>query len=423
MSEVRLSAGRLGDALAIVEQKRKFKFIVGKEESEHVCSLLQACFISGKVSRLVSSDSSIDVLHVLPNESCRHFELLERLWNGDSIIINGDNFESLSKLSEELENSELHSILVNYMFISEEISLKNCIQRLNQKTNLNLDFKEELEFLSSNFSEFEISALSVLSLNHLEMILTHGELKIESENSLFDFILDRFSSDESYSTLFKYIRFEYLDAEHIDLFFNCVYPDYIDSVLWESITNFIKNCIQKSPPRRNISKGTFEYKTEGPFNGIISHLRQECNGNPHTKGIMAITTSGNDCNQCHQVVDYGWGDWWYSSNKENSWIQFDFIDRSVSVESYTIKSGKLTGVPSHPRHWVIEGSNDAQSWSTIDSQDNSDLNGNCCTKHFKCSTELSGTLYRYIRMRQTGQNCFNANRLWLSEIEFFGVLK
>ena len=53
---------------------------------------------------------------------------------------------------------------------------------------------------------------------------------------------------------------------------------------------------------------SFEFETfssaNGAFNGIVEHLRGECGGNPHLKGVISITASSNGRNQCPQVVDY-----------------------------------------------------------------------------------------------------------------------
>ena len=140
----------------------------------------------------------------------------------------------------------------------------------------------------------------------------------------------------------------------------------------------------------------------------------------HVKGLMNITASSDSYNMCHQVVDYGWNNFWSINNTANSWIQFDFKDFQVSPQSYTIKSN------GHDYHhllsWKIEGSNDASSWLPIHSNSSNDLNGMYITKHFTCSRTYN-EFFRYIRLTQTGKNSSRCDHLQMSEIEFFGIVK
>ena len=97
------------------------------------CCQFQAAFISKKAFRLISSDSTIESLEILPDEDCDCFDLIESLWNGESIDIKDDNAASLVKLSQELENEELSSLVCDLQFSSEKITAENCIGRINLK--------------------------------------------------------------------------------------------------------------------------------------------------------------------------------------------------------------------------------------------------------------------------------------------------
>ena len=124
----------------------------------------------------------------------------------------------------------------------------------------------------------------------------------------------------------------------------------------------------------------------------------------------------------HQVVDREWSGWYYGSNVANSWIQFDFKDKGVWLESYTIKSdGNDVSDKTHLREWEIQGSNDASFWKKLDSRNTNDLNGKYVTQHFTCS-EKRKEAFRYIRLIQTGRNMSESHELRFSEIEFFGSI-
>jgi hypothetical protein len=121
-------------------------------------------------------------------------------------------------------------------------------------------------------------------------------------------------------------------------------------------------------------------------------------------------------------VNYDWTDWFTSMNSPNSWIQFDFKDRVVSLTHYALKSdGNFSS--HHLLEWTISGSNDGNSWIIVDCQKTQALNGRFITKLFECSDKSSvSPFYRYLRLTQTGKNTSGGDCLMLSNIEFFGSI-
>jgi hypothetical protein len=108
-------------------------------------------------------------------------------------------------------------------------------------------------------------------------------------------------------------------------------------------------------------------------------------------------------------------------NSPNSWIQFDFKDRFVSLTHYVLKSDG--NWRDHLMEWTISGSNDGSSWTIIDSRKTQDLNGEYITKQFECGDKLSvSPFYRYLRLTQTGKNSYGDDYLGLANIEFFGSI-
>jgi hypothetical protein len=122
-------------------------------------------------------------------------------------------------------------------------------------------------------------------------------------------------------------------------------------------------------------------------------------------------------------VKYDWNDYFYTHNSANSWIQFDFKDRSVSLTHYALKSDGHTYGSYHLLEWTISGSNDGKDWTILDEQNTQDLNGNYVTKMFCCGDSSSvSQFYRYIRLTQTGKNSSGHDHLMLANIEFFGSM-
>ena len=75
----------------------------------------------------------------------------------------------------------------------------------------------------------------------------------------------------------------------------------------------------------------------GAFDGIICHLGKEYGGNVHVKGVVNITASSNNRNQCHRVTDSGWNDYWETYG---GWLCFDFKEKTASLTKYSLKPGR-----------------------------------------------------------------------------------
>jgi hypothetical protein len=163
----------------------------------------------------------------------------------------------------------------------------------------------------------------------------------------------------------------------------------------------------------------FPFADERPFNGTIAYLTAKCGGNIHINRIVNISSSSDSHNHCWHVADHGWTDFWYSRNAKNSWISFAFKDRRVWLSHYTLKSH--SGGGNFFLSWVIEGSNDSESWTELDRRSTRDLVGKSIVKTYPCSNTC-WTEFRHLRMRQTGVTSDNEHFFILANIEFFGEL-
>jgi hypothetical protein len=157
---------------------------------------------------------------------------------------------------------------------------------------------------------------------------------------------------------------------------------------------------------------------DSPWSGLISYLCELCGGNVHEKGLTDVTSSSRGNNQCQEVVNYGWTDWCNTATRPNSWIQFDFKDRIVSLTHYALKSH--SGEFDWFVQWTLQGSMDGNTWSVLDTRNTQDMNGKSITKIFECQGKSSvSDFYRYIRSTQTGKTSHGRDCLILTNIEFF----
>ena len=402
-----------------------FTFIVDGEKYE--CGRVQACFMSQRVCDMMLSDDSVDAFVIGINDPEHHFKDVVTLMNGGSIEISLSNLQFLESVSRQLDNLELFSKILEMRLRDGEIDESKVIDRLRLKHEFNLNCDLEFSFLAERFCDFKSNFIMNIGIDDVECVLSHKSLKLRSENDLFDLVNEMISQDERFSSLLRFIEIRFLDCEHLDLFLKQVFPDFLYSSLWASICNCLHSYyetinyydlqVQMNKIDRFLkNEKVFEFKDE-PFNGIICHLRKECGGNVHQKGVVEIIASSTGGNQCHQVTDYGWNSYFNTQDEENSWVRFNFKTRKVCLTSYSLKSGTW-----HLLRWVIEGSNNGSEWKVIDSRDTKDLDGHYFVKTFKCN-QGNNEFYRYLRLFQSARSNSNGDsELQLSGIEFFGVL-
>jgi hypothetical protein len=92
------------------------------------------------------------------------------------------------------------------------------------------------------------------------------------------------------------------------------------------------------------------------------------------------------------------------------------------VTHYSIRS-RRDGNSNHLRSWTLEGSHDGLIWVKIDDRTkDTSLNSQGAISSFSISKDFQ-TEFRMIHLLQTGKNSNGSDFLFVSAIEFFGVLK
>ena len=385
---------------------------------EFACPTFIAEFISQKVSKMRKRDPTINKMQI--NFEIKHEETLRRL----NSLIRGCDVED----DNNLNNDELVNLLNNIgnedsISPDKELSIDNVIGRLKYKQILDFDTNNEIEFIAEHFEEmknFEIGN------NILPQILDSSKLKLHTEKSLLDFIIEQIEKDKSNVSLIRFIHCEYLSkGEEIEEYIKLI--DSIDDneiigSLWPLLRRHFIIKETKNTERFTKPKG-IEFNTEnGAFNGIIKYLSDKCGGNVIDKRIVDVTSSSNSNIYkfpLRSVVQEE-GDW-SSSNIENSWLKFDFKDRRVKVNAYSLRTNSIN-FGAQPKSWYLEGSNDNSSWKVIDQKNNQEcMRGYLIEKTFDCAS--SNEEYRYLRFRRIehpwGGDWYH---LPINRVEFFGEL-
>jgi hypothetical protein len=319
-----------------------------------------------------------------------------------------------------LGNSELCEILRDFRNEGSELNSSNVVERLSLCDFLSIRGSAELDYLSSHFYEIDDNILRQVGHDHLIQILRSERLQLSSEDSLLDFILEL---GRDYFGLLGCLHTEYLSPSGMSRLLDSISLDEVDDELWKSLCRRLVLFV----PSKRLPESRFEawyaaLDSSQPFNGIIAQLSSECGRNGRSDEIVSITASSNGRNNCQQVVDYNWTDYWFSLSVANSWIQFDFKSRRISPTHYTIKSDGNGG--HHLLKWSLDGSNDGTSWTPLDRRETNDLNGQYVVKSYACESNQSPSSFcRFIRLTQTGTDSNGYDYLHLGNLEFFGKVK
>ena len=172
------------------------------------------------------------------------------------------------------------------------------------------------------------------------------------------------------------------------------------------------------------NSGSISFRRGKPFDGILCHLAGECQGNPHQKGIIEITTSSKGPRtiiEPEAILDPTNINEWVSGNEPNSWIQFDFKDKKIKLDNYSIMTFSGQQGSTHMKSWKVEASLDDIEWVVLDEvKDDDSLNSsNAVLTRPVDTTEF----YRYFKITQTDKNQFGTYCMAIRRIEFFGVLQ
>jgi hypothetical protein len=417
--ELRLSVERIGHVASI--ERPNFRFLIAGREI--ACAKFQAAFLSPRVLTLLHGDPTLDyfVLEHIREDCASAVGILRGLLEGGSAPLNPDSLPILKSLSEALGNDDIKRTILEFELNGESVCMSNVLFRVDRLSEAGLSTAAEVRFIASHFYEMDPTALSALPIDVLEAIISSEYLQVTSEDSLLDFICGLGSATADFC---RYVECANLSSEGIDKFISAISHDNIDSVLWNSICSRLRCPIAQASQQsgRRYGENCKIFTDNEPFSGIISHLTADCGGNVHEHGVVSITASSTRRNLCHQVANHGWNDYWYSDNRLNSWIRFDFKDKRVQLTGYTVKSAGHGG--HYLRQWAVEGSNDGSNWTALDARDTQELCHDYATKTFRCESQVEKSeWFQYVRLRQTGEDSTGFSHLFLCNLEFFGKLK
>ena len=442
-----LSSSGLKNIVLYPSQEDEFQFIFPQGTIN--TKTIFAEFISPKVSNLHQTDptiGSISFNNQLNGDKITSDVLskFKSLMLGESININEEESFQMKIISILLNNEELFNKISE--LYSNEISETNIYQYLSNLTFLyeisptfyHFSTQDIINFVASHFYSIDKSRIIHLPKEVLLSIISNENIKIDNEDSLFEFIKQIFNeedineSDISILTFYEQLDFRSLSEEKFREFIQIFNPSEITNELWEKLCYcFYVNTQDESQNARGNDRYMMVFKKfiyEGnPFEGIIDHLTKSSGGNVSENGTVKVTSSSLNNGSVQNVVDlHNTSSYIQFTNVLNSWIKFDFGDRKVHPTQYSIRT-RINSNNHHLKNWVIEGSNtdEENDWKLLDSRQNdSFLNGAKVTHTYNISEQLDQReSFRYLRLRQTGVDANNYYFGTFSALEFFGFLK
>jgi hypothetical protein len=294
------------------------------------------------------------------------------------------------------------------------LSVASCIGKLKVKEEFGHVIDEEVDFIASHFYEVDTKELKDIRHEAIERLVSHENLRLADEESLLEFIT---FLGEDYCDLLGYVECLFLTSEAVETFLERIQGREMDERVWTSLCRRLRCDISKlgmksTSPRFAVTQNYVEGQ---PLQGIIHKLTAICGGNVHDHGLVAVTTSGSSSGNPGCVLNPDNANPWTSVNTANSWICFDFKHRKIALSHYTVKPGSFRMGP-----WAVEGSVDGTNWTILDQRTGANM------RIFECSKESSSKFFRFIRLRQTGENGSNNaqdnERLSLTAMEFFGTV-
>lgn len=395
--------------------------------------------LSPVISRIHSNDPTIDTFTINTAQQ-GDFSYILNLISLNKVDIPENE---LPFISEVIQILGIDSIDIFFEEQSTEITNDNVFSLLQVHERYPIFYSrllsKEVNFVSMHFYDLcqnHNEQFLNLSLETLDKIINNDQIQLNSEDQLLQFINQLYRENSKYSVLYEYVHYVNVSSECIREFVSSFNVNDMTTPTWISISKRLEQEIKKSRindeninryvnEQNRINEGTvFSYSEQNLFKGILNHLRFSSKGFEESMSITADTYNGGDDFHPRNVILYEDQEKIYhSSESQNNWIRFEFKKNKVIPSHYTIRSWKNGSTNSqHPKSWVIEGSNDTNSWEILDEQNDCPyLNGQCYVHTFPINNQILDE-FKFIRMRLTGPSWSGHDYLRIEAFEIYGRL-
>jgi len=246
-----LSSRGLGN---ISRRDNDFAFVVGSRRYE--CPSFVAEFLSPLVSRIHAVDDCANELRLNVDDPDDFFQEFLLLGRGKSIDVPCQKRCTFLSICRELDNRELSDILLQET--RTEIKKENVVCGIRDLLAMKCDVSNEVEFVSTHFYEMTEAFEDLRSLPFpvIYDIISNPLLKIKSEDSLLNFIVEGVTQRPEYLSLLEHVRFEYVSASEFIRFFELISGrfEHLNLSIWLSLRNRFALPVSPNSPSDRVAE-------------------------------------------------------------------------------------------------------------------------------------------------------------------------
>jgi hypothetical protein len=402
-----------------------FRFVLG--ESSFDCPTFVAELLSPRISTLRKSDPTIFSFSFSEAISLECLSSLISLAEGNSIRFQSDSLQDFLRITQSLDST---SLLFEEPLFRGALRPETVIQRILAKLGMVMDCDTELEYAAGRFYRIPNECLIEASYHVLSDVLGHKRLVIESEDSLFQWILEQ-SPDSGFYPLLEHVKFEHLSLNGMALFkkrYNSIIPFFNEKVIG-AICGRLVLPVQVSGGSAarwaHVKSVARPYDHSHRLAGIVHYLTNRHRKHVAESGEIAITASSNSPvgnSQPQNAADISTVNYFCAAPDQSSYLQYDFGDKRITLTGCAIRSRADQGTNgAHLRGWQLLGSLDGQKWDSLTVQTHDiATNGRSA---ITSATFSESAPYRFVRLAATSANWAGNWVMSLSYFEVFGVLE
>jgi hypothetical protein len=215
-SPIRLSLSSKGlQRIENVKHEKDFTFIIGDER--YSCPSFVAEFLSPRVCCLRSQDTTIDEFSIDIEDANHHFDSILSIGFGREACFRESELSFIRSVCGKLWNSELFEMTLKHEDGQGqgqcEITKAELKARIEFLSGVDGSCDFDVSMIASHFYELSVSDFDRMSVSVPESILRDPGLVVKDEDSVFEIVHRRASTDFSYFGLLEFVRFEFVSSD------------------------------------------------------------------------------------------------------------------------------------------------------------------------------------------------------------------
>ena len=300
--------------------RKQFRFIAGN--SVMSMNFILADYISPLISKYHQIDPTMEFIYLSKDEQSSNLlskdiqSVIHRLISGEKVNISNEVSIKLRILFILLENYEIYQdIKKTFPFCIDDLDypldfILNFFQYKFKISQFNFQNNDCIEFIATNFYQYEKLKLIKLPKQILFLIISNDKLMIKNEDVLFEFINELFKSNESnifeidseskidITSFYELIDYNYLSDDKLLKLIQNIKTDQISSQLWLHIQNILSQRLNRENQTNNLLHKCknkirrvychFNGNENNRFNGIIKYPTDKFGGNIADKGVIKV---------------------------------------------------------------------------------------------------------------------------------------